>query len=133
MAKLNYPADLRYSEDHEWVRLQGDEATIGISDFAQDELGDIVYVDLAEAEGKGEIHQFSRFGDIESVKATSELQAPVTGKLIRVNEALQDKPELVNSDPYDAGWMLVVHISDLAEFDQLMDAEAYQAFLEGNR
>jgi glycine cleavage system H protein len=131
MAKLNYPDDLKYSEDHEWVRVQGDEAVIGISDFAQDELGDIVYLELPWDEAaKGAIHQFTRFGDIESVKATSELQAPVSGQIVRVNEELRDKPDLVNTDPYGAGWMLAVKLDDPAELDKLMDVDAYQRFLK---
>jgi glycine cleavage system H protein len=132
MAKLHYPDDLKYSEDHEWVRVQGDEAIIGITDYAQDELGDVVYVDLPWDEaGKGEVRQFARFGDIESVKATSELQSPVSGQIVRVNEELRNKPELVNSDPYGAGWMLAVKLSDPTELDKLMDADAYQSFLKG--
>jgi len=131
MAKLNYPEDLKYSEDHEWVRVQGDEAVIGISDFAQDELGDIVYLDLPWDEaGKGEVRQFTRFGDIESVKATSELQAPVSGQIVRLNEALRDKPELINTDPYGEGWILAVKLSDPTELARLMDAHAYQEFLK---
>ena len=114
--KTDQPGDLKYAETHEWARIEGTQATIGISDYAQDELGDVVFLDLPwdEADSR-ELKSGERFGDIESVKATSELFIPLGGKIVRVNEALRDKPELVNSDPYGEGWMLVVELSDPAE------------------
>ena len=131
MAKTEQPEDLRYAETHEWVRLDGDEATIGISDYAQDELGDVVYLDLPwDDAGSREVKAGERFGDIESVKATSELFSPVSGTLVAVNNTLQSTPELVNSQPYGDGWMLRVRLSDPAELDKLMDAAAYTEFLK---
>ena len=131
MAMTDQPTDLKYAETHEWVRVNGDEATIGISDFAQDELGDVVYLDLPwDDAGKREIKAGDHFGDIESVKATSELFTPVSGQILRVNEALRDHAELVNSDPYGDGWMLVLRLTNPAELDKLMDAEAYTRFLD---
>jgi glycine cleavage system H protein len=129
--KTDQPGDLKYAETHEWARIEGTQATIGISDYAQDELGDVVFLDLPwdDVESR-DLKSGERFGDIESVKATSELFVPVSGKIVRVNEALRDKPELVNSDPYGEGWMLVVELSDPAEAEKMMDADAYTAFLE---
>jgi glycine cleavage system H protein len=133
MALTDQPDDLKYAETHEWVRANGDEATIGISDFAQDELGDVVFLDLPWNDaGKREIKAGEHFGDIESVKATSELFAPISGQIIRVNEALRDHAELVNSDPYGEGWMLVVRLADPVELDKLMDAAAYTHFLDAS-
>ena len=130
MATTDQPDNLKYAETHEWVRVEGDEATIGISDYAQDELGDVVYLDLPWNDaGKREVRAGERFGDIESVKATSELLAPVSGQVVRVNSALQDSSELVNTDPYGQGWMLVVKMSDPSELDKLMDAASYTKFL----
>lgn len=131
MAMTDQPENLKYAETHEWVRVEGDEAYIGISDYAQDELGDVVYLDLPwDDVGKREFSAGERFGDIESVKATSELFLPVGGQLVRVNEALRDQTELVNTDPYNQGWMLVIKLSDPSELDKLMDAAAYTKFLE---
>ena len=118
-----YPDDLRYSKEHEWVRADGAQATIGITSFAADELGDIVFVELPEP--GTQISQFGTFGVIESVKAVSDLYAPVSGEVIEVNEALRDRPELVNGDPYGDGWIAKVALSDTAELDGLMDAAAY--------
>lgn len=133
MAKLQTPSDLKYAETHEWVRVQGDEATIGISDYAQDELGDVVYLDLPwDDAGQRELSTSGHFGDIESVKATSELFTPVGGQIVRVNSALKDHPEIVNSDPYGEGWMLVVKLSNTSDLDKLMDADAYIAFTKGS-
>jgi glycine cleavage system H protein len=130
MATTNQPENLRYAETHEWVRVEGDEAIVGISDYAQDELGDVVYLDLPwDDAGNRGVKAGEHFGDIESVKATSELFSPISGTIIRVNEALRDAPESVNSDPYGAGWLLVVRMSDPAEVDKLMDAAAYTQFL----
>jgi glycine cleavage system H protein len=128
MAKLNHPATLRYAETHEWVRVEGEEAIIGISDYAQDSLGDVVYLDLQSKAGQ-QVRQGSHFGDIESVKATSELFAPVSGEVVRVNDKLSDTSELVNTDPYGDGWMLVIKMSDPGEVEKLMTAEQYEDFL----
>jgi glycine cleavage system H protein len=131
MAMTDQPENLKYAETHEWVRVEGDEAYIGISDYAQDELGDVVYLDLPwDDVGKRQFTAGERFGDIESVKATSELFTPVSGQLVRVNDALRDQTELVNTDPYNQGWMLVIKLSDPSELDKLMDAVAYTKFLE---
>ncbi len=131
MTVTDQPDNLRYAETHEWVRVDGEEAYIGISDYAQDELGDVVYLDLPwDDVGKREFRAGERFGDIESVKATSELFAPVSGQLLRVNEALREQTELVNTDPYNQGWMLVIKMSDQSELDKLMDAVSYTRFLE---
>ena len=116
MAMTDQPENLKYAETHEWVRVEGDEAYIGISDYAQDELGDVVYLDLPwDDVGKREFTAGERFGDIESVKATSELFTPISGQLVRVNEALRDQTELVNSDPYNQGWMLVIKLNAPSE------------------
>ncbi len=125
---MDFPEDVRYSEEHEWARVDGEEATVGITEFAQDELGDVVYVELPAV--GAEIEANSTFGVIESVKAVSDLFAPVSGKVIEVNEALKDQPELVNSDPYDDGWMLVIKMSNPKDYDNLLTAEAYRKHVE---
>ena len=130
MANLNHPADLKYTKTDEWVRVEGDLATIGITDYAQDQLGDIVYVELPWDAGSTVSHE-AKFGDIESVKATSELLSPVSGEVVKVNEALKDTPELINDNPYENGWMLVVKLSHPAELDSLMNADEYKAYLQG--
>ncbi len=131
MVNTDQPENLKYAETHEWVRVEGDEAVIGISEYAQDELGDVVYLDLPwDDAGKREVRAGAHFGDIESVKATSELFSPISGQIVRVNEALRDQPELVNSDPYGAGWMIAVKLADPSELDKLMDAAAYTRFLD---
>lgn len=117
-------ADLRYTKDHEWVKLDGDVATIGVTDFAANQLGDVVFVDLP-AVGRA-VEQFSTFGVVESVKAVSDLYAPVSGEVTEVNGALASKPELVNSDPYGEGWMIKVRVADPAQVGELLDAAAYQ-------
>jgi glycine cleavage system H protein len=124
MANLHHPKELKYSKTDEWVRVQGDEAVIGITDYAQDQLGDIVYVELPWDTGSSVKHE-EKFGDIESVKATSELISPISGEIVKVNEELKDHPELINDSPYDKGWMLVVKLSDKAELDKLMGADKY--------
>jgi glycine cleavage system H protein len=124
MANLNHPKDLKYSKTDEWVRVEGDEAVIGITDYAQDQLGDIVYVELPWDAGSSVKHE-EKFGDIESVKATSELISPISGEVVKVNEKLKDQPELINDSPYEDGWMLVVKLSDKSELDNLMDADQY--------
>jgi glycine cleavage system H protein len=124
---MNIPAELKYTKDHEWVRLEGSIATIGITDFAQSELGDIVYVEvetLDESLGQDEV-----FGTVEAVKTVSDLFLPMTGKIIELNDALDQEPELVNSDPYGSGWMIKVEVSDTAEYEQLLDADAYRALV----
>ena len=117
------PTDLRYTKDHEWVRAEGDEATIGITKYAADQLGDIVFVELP-ATGTT-LDQFSTFGVVESVKAVSDLFAPVSGEVTAANEELTGKPEVVNSDPYGEGWMLRVRVTDASQLDELLDAAAY--------
>lgn len=122
-----YPSDLKYAKEHEWVRVDGDVATIGISDFAQDQLGEVVYVDLP---GEGdEVTSGETFGEIESVKSVSELFSPVSGEVVKVNESLDDAPETVNEDPYGGGWMIQVRLSDPSQLDGLLDADAYEAFV----
>ena len=118
-----YPDDLRYSKEHEWVRADGAQATIGITSFAADELGDIVFVELPEP--GSQVSQFGVFGVIESVKAVSDLYAPISGEVVAVNETLRDRPELVNTDPFGEGWIAKVALADEAELDGLMDAAAY--------
>ena len=130
MASLNHPANLKYSKSDEWVRVEGDQATIGITDYAQDQLGDIVYIELPW-DGSQTVSRETKFGDIESVKATSELISPVSGEVVKVNEALKDQPELINDNPYDEGWMIAVKLSNPAELDSLMSAEQYKAHLQG--
>ena len=121
------PGDLRYTKDHEWVRVTGDEAAIGITQYAADQLGDIVFVELPAA-GKT-LAQHATFGVVESVKAVSDLFAPVSGEVTGTNEALGGKPELVNTDPYVGGWMVKVRIADPAQVDGLLDAAAYEQLI----
>ena len=130
MASLNHPADLKYSKTDEWVRVEGDQAVIGITDYAQDQLGDIVYIELPWDAGQN-VDLDGKFGDIESVKATSELISPISGDIIQTNEALKDHPELINDDPYNRGWMLTVKSANPAEIDQLMDTDAYLRYIQG--
>ncbi len=118
------PADLRYTKDHEWVRVDGDTATIGVTDFAANQLGDVVFVDLPAA-GKA-VEQFATFGVVESVKAVSDLYAPVSGEVTEVNGELGANPELVNSDPFGAGWMIKVKLGDAAQVGELLDAAGYE-------
>jgi glycine cleavage system H protein len=130
MANLNYPGDLKYSKTDEWVRVEGDKATIGITDYAQDQLGDIVYIELPWDTAQNIAHE-GKFGDIESVKATSELISPIGGEVVKANEALKDTPELINDKPYDDGWMIVLKIANPAELDGLMSADEYKTYLQG--
>lgn len=118
------PSDLRYTKDHEWIRVAGDEATIGITDYAAEQLGDIVFVELPDA-GRT-LEPGAPFGVVESVKAVSDLYAPVAGEVIEPNAALAGEPELVNREPYGAGWMLRVRVADAAGLDDLLDAAAYE-------
>ena len=124
---MNIPANLKYSNDHEWVRVEGGIAVVGITDFAQNQLGDIVFVDI-QTEGEtlalGEV-----FGAIEAVKTVADALMPVSGKIIEVNAALEDSPESVNKDPYGEGWMVKIEMSDPAEVDSLLDADAYRKIL----
>jgi glycine cleavage system H protein len=122
------PGDRKYTKEHEWVKVDGDTGTIGITDYAQDQLGDIVFVDLPAA-GTA-VSQMGKFGEIESVKAVSELFSPVTGEVTERNEALNDNPQWVNDSPYDDGWMLKVRLSAAGEIDKLMSADEYEKFLE---
>lgn len=121
---MNIPADLKYTKDHEWVRIDGDQAIVGITDFAQGELGDIVYVDIDTLEE--DVKKDKVFGSVEAVKTVSDLFMPLTGKLIEFNEKLEEDPELVNTDPYGEGWMIKINISDPSEINTLLDAAAYQ-------
>ena len=126
---MNIPSELKYTKDHEWIKVDGDEVTIGITDFAQGELGDIVYVDvdtLDETVEKDEV-----FGSVEAVKTVSDLFMPIKGEVIEFNETLEDEPELVNSDPYGKGWMIKIEISNSSQIDNLLDAEAYQNLIKG--
>lgn len=118
------PPDLHYTKDHEWIRVEGDTATIGVTDFAAHQLGDVVFVDLP-ATGKA-IDQFATFGVVESVKAVSDLYAPVSGEVVEVNPDLGSQPELVNSDPFGKGWMIRVRVSDAAQVEGLLDAAGYE-------
>jgi glycine cleavage system H protein len=122
---MNFPENLRYTKDHEWIRLEGDTATIGITEFAQRELGDIVYVDI-ETAGKT-LDAESVFGSVEAVKTVSDLFLPVSGTITEVNPALAATPELVNSDPYGEGWMIKMKVNDPSSIQQLMDAKGYAA------
>jgi glycine cleavage system H protein len=124
---MEFPEDLRYSKEHEWVRLNGSEALIGISAFAQSELGDIVFVDI-DCEGDT-IEKDEIFGAVEAVKTVSDLYMPVTGEVLEINPALNDKPDLVNNDPYNEGWMIRIKVTDASELDSLMDAAAYRAMV----
>lgn len=124
---MNLPNNLKYTKDHEWIRVEGEVAYVGITDFAQSELGEIVFV---ENEKEGEtIAANEVFGSIEAVKTVSDLCMPVTGEILEINTALEDAPELVNNDPYGEGWMIKITVKDAAELDGLMDAEAYAAFI----
>ena len=126
---MNVPADLRYSSDHEWVRLAGSIARVGITDYAQDALGDVVYVEIPSVGSVVSAGQ--RFGEVESTKSVSDVFAPVSGTVVRVNEALAATPELLNSDPYGEGWLCEVDVTDPSAVGQLFDAVAYQALIAG--
>jgi glycine cleavage system H protein len=123
-----YPQDYRYSKDHEWIKLEGDKGRVGITDYAQKQLGDVVFLELPEV-GRA-LEAGERFGTVESVKAVSELYSPVAGEVAEVNAALSGKPETVNQDPHGEGWMIVVRVADKAAVAALMDAAAYQAHVE---
>jgi glycine cleavage system H protein len=122
--RMNTPKELRYSEEHEWVKVEGEQVRIGITDFAQHELGDIVFVELPEV---GDVVTVNEpFGSVESVKTVSELYAPISGKVVAINEDLSDSPEFVNESPYEKAWMIIVEPSDTSELDSLMNAEQYE-------
>jgi len=126
---MDIPAELRYSSDHEWVRVDGTTVTIGITEYAQDALGDVVFVEMPDA-GVG-VAAGDSFSEVESTKSVSDIYAPITGSVIEVNAALESQPELLNSDPYGEGWICRIEIANIAEIDALMDAEAYRALTEG--
>jgi glycine cleavage system H protein len=125
----NVPEDLQYSKDHEWIRVDGDIGTIGITDHAQNSLGDVVYVELPKAGETFAAHE--SFGSVESVKAVSEIFTPVSGEVVEVNESLQDEPEKVNSDPYGEGWMIRIRMRNRGEVDSLLSAAEYEDFTKG--
>lgn len=129
MSNETYPDDLRYHPEHDWVRLEGDEAVFGVTWFAQDALGEVVYFDPPDAGSPTTAGK--SYGELESVKAVSDIIAPAGGEVVAVNDAVSDAPELVNSDPYGAGWLVRVRLSDPSELDNLMDAAAYRAYLAG--
>ena len=127
--ELDLPDNTRYAKDHEWIRTEGDKGRVGISDYAQDQLGDIVYVELpqpGDSFGKGE-----EFGTVESVKAVAELYMPIGGEILTVNMVLEDSPELMNKNPYGDGWLIEIKPDDLGELESLMDSDAYREMLEG--
>ncbi len=124
----NIPKDMKYSEEHEWVQVNGDTVTIGVTDFAQEELGDIVFLELPDT-GE-EFKQGDAFGSIEAVKTVADLYAPISGTVVEVNETLEDAPETVNDSPYGDGWLMKLKLSDPGELDALMDAEAYAQHIE---
>ncbi|MCF8002145.1 MAG: glycine cleavage system protein GcvH [Halanaerobiales bacterium] len=125
---MNIPNDLYYTENHEWISIDGKEAVVGITEHAQEELGDIVFVELPSVEE--ELDQFEEFGVIESVKAVSDVFMPVSGIIVEVNEDLMDEPEKINEDPFGSGWLIKVEFKDKGELDELMDSTEYEAFLE---
>ena len=124
---MHFPEDLKYTKDHEWIKIQGNIGKIGITDFAQKELGDIVYVEI-NTEGE-ELEQGGVFGTVEAVKTVSDLFMPLTGKILEFNEELEDEPELVNSEPYDAGWMIKIEIKDSTQLEELLSAEDYKELI----
>lgn len=125
---MDFPEELKYTEDHEWILVEDDVATIGITDFAQEQLGDVVFVELPD---EGDTLEAGKtFGVVESVKAVSDVYAPVSGEVIEINEALPDEPETLNTSPYEDGWMIKVKLEDGADLDDLMDAASYQEFVE---
>jgi glycine cleavage system H protein len=126
---VEFPEELRYTKEHEWARAEGERVRVGITDFAQDALGDVVYVDLPEVGAKVEANQ--PFGEIESTKSVSDVFSPVTGTIVERNPSLGDRPELVNEQPYGDGWLVVVAPDDLASLDALLDAASYRSLTEG--
>ncbi|MBT8369564.1 MAG: glycine cleavage system protein GcvH [Deltaproteobacteria bacterium] len=129
ITELNFPEDVRYAESHEWVKAAGETAKLGITDYAQDQLGDIVFIELPDV---GEsFEKGAEFGTVESVKAVSELYMPVSGEIVAINDALEDAPELVNNTPFSDGWMIEVKLENSSELDALMDKDAYLSTLKG--
>ena len=124
---MSVPAELKYTSEHEWIRVEGDEIVIGVTDFAQGELGDVVFIEI-ETQGEN-LSKGDTFGTIEAVKTVSDLYMPVDGEVLEVNSALEDTPELVNSEPFEGGWMIRVKMSDPSQLDDLMSAEAYSALI----
>lgn len=125
---MDFPKDLKYHKEHTWVKIEGNRALIGITDHAQEELGDIVYVELPERGSESE--QDESFGTVESAKAISELFAPVSGRVVDINEDLADQPELINDDPYDSGWLVEIEMNDTSELDSLLTADTYKKYIE---
>ncbi len=125
---MKIPADLKYTQDHEWIKVEGDVAVVGVTDFAQGELGDVVFVEI-ETEGE-ELDKGETFGTVEAVKTVSDLFMPVGGEVAEVNPALEDEPELVNKDPYGDGWMIKIKISDASELEDLLNADDYKKMIE---
>ncbi|MBI2178170.1 MAG: glycine cleavage system protein GcvH [Candidatus Tectomicrobia bacterium] len=125
---MEFPKQLKYSREHEWVKVEGNIAQVGITDYAQSELGDVVYVELPEV--GTDVEANNTFGVVESVKAVSDLFAPVTGSITEVNPQLEEEPELVNSDPYEDGWMIKIEMNDPSELNDLLDADEYKTFVE---
>ena len=124
---MNIPSNLKYTSDHEWIRVEGNEAFVGITDYAQSELGEIVFVDInteGETLGQGEV-----FGSVEAVKTVSDLNMPVEGEVLEINEAINDQPELVNNDPYGQGWMIKISVANADDLNNLLDAAGYQALI----
>ena len=126
---MNIPAELKYTKDHEWIKIEGNTATVGITDFAQGELGDIVYVDVDTLDDN--VEEGEIFGSVEAVKTVSDLFMPLSGEVIEFNDGLEDDPELVNSDPYGKGWMIKIDISDSSQIEKLLDVKAYQELIKG--
>ncbi len=121
---MNFPKDLKYTKDHEWVKIDGDTATVGVTDFAQSELGDIVFVEIETVGEEMDIEEV--FGSVEAVKTVSDLFMPISGEILEMNDQIETKPEVVNEDPYGEGWMIKIKIKDESELEHLLDADAYQ-------
>jgi glycine cleavage system H protein len=128
---MNFPENLKYTKEHDWARVEGNRAVVGITDYAQQELGDVIFVELPETDN--EVEHMEPFGTIESVKAVSDLYSPVSGRVVETNGVLENEPELVNTDPYGKGWMIVVEMSDPSELDTLMSAEEYSTLVESEK
>jgi len=126
---MNIPSNLKYTKDHEWIQIEGNIATVGITDFAQGELGDIVYVDVDTLDDT--IEEGEVFGSVEAVKTVSDLFMPLTGEVIEFNDGLEDDPELVNTDPYNKGWMIKIEFTDHSQLEDLLDAAAYESLVKG--
>ena len=124
---MNFPDNLKYSKDHEWIKMDGNIATIGITEFAQGELGDVVFVELPEIDDK--VNEGEAFGTIEAVKTVSDMLSPISGKVTEVNNLLEDEPEIINSDPYNKGWIIKVKISDMNDLEKLMNNKSYKEFV----